>query len=356
MSSPFLDLALGALRGSQANRKERRELEDRSRRQRLEDTALRLQLAELADNPNFEVSDTPFLDAATAGGAPAAPTPTAPPPVAGPGIPQPGPRGPTLDDEPALGAGVPDASVSRPAAGARTGGSSTPHLDAGLDLGAVDVGGQQYHIRARPGNKRARAEQNNRAAYEALHEADPEAYPTFIENMPEGYYSKELSDYASGVRAGRIEDKRARREGRAQAARDAAERRRDAARDEAFRLFQEGKSFEDVVSALSGDHELRGVLTRSEIRREQQNAGAINAPDREKAARMSTLRTQLGKPPQPTAGAEPIDAELQRDVIEALADGHTSDEILEALGNSAAAGTVRRWLRRGRQLAQPPAP
>jgi hypothetical protein len=209
-----------------------------------------------------------------------------------------------------------------------------------------------------PGRKRARGEATNRAAYDALHRADPEAYPEYIAGMPEGYYAEELSDYAQGVRAGRIADRRAAHEGRAAASRQAVEARRDAARDRVFSLAQEGKTFEDVVAAMAQDHELRGVLTRSEIRREMQSAGQINAPDREKAQRMSALKTQLGKPPLPPQGAAAISAEEQQEIIEALADGDLSaDEIVQGYqksGNPVAA-TVRRWLRRGRQLA-PPAP
>lgn len=383
MSSPFLDIAVGALRGSKENRQERIAADERRRRQAREDMALRLQLAELASNPEFDVNQigqTPFLDAAVAGGAPGGaggPEPSvsraaAEPRIGGPGpaAPHPGARGPQLEEpieEPPVAGGGPGASAGAAVPGAPppgaprpgappapAGGPSTPFLDQGLDLGEIEVGGTKYGVRAHPGRKRSRAETNNRAAYEALHHADPEAYPAFIENMPEGYYAEELSDYAQGVRAGRIEDKRARREGRAADARAAAERRRDAARDEAFRLFQSGKSFEEVVSSLASDHELRGVLTRTEIRREQQSAGSINAPDREKAVRLGTLKTQLGKPPTPIQGAAAIDVDLQRDVLEALADGHTAEEVMEALGDSPAAPTVRRWLRRGRQLARPP--
>lgn len=369
MSSPFLDIAVGALRGSKGNRQERIAAEERRRRQEREDFELRTRLAELAADPNFDINQVgqfPFLDAATGAGAAPALGPPAAPPAPG------GTRGTLpdfapdegLEDEPPVVGGGPGASAGAavpgappaqaPRPGARPGGPPTPFLDEGLDLGAVEVGGQKYGVRAHPGRKRSRAEANNRAAYEALHQADKEAYPTFIEGMPEGYYADELSDYAQGVRAGRIEDKRAGREGRQAEARAAAERRRDAARDEAFRLFQEGKSFEDVVSALAGDHELRGVLTRTEIRREQQSAGSINAPDRETAARLATLKTQLGKPPQPVAGAAAIDVELQRDILEALSEGHSAEDVLEALGDSPATPTVRRWLRRGRQLNRPP--
>lgn len=384
MSSPFLDIAIGALHGSKANRQERIATEERKRRQQREDMAMRMQLAELAADPNFDISSAgqfPFLDAAT-GGAAASPGPAGPgaaAPSPAPLPPRP-PRGPMLDEPlpedvppvagggPGAGAGASLPAIAPPGPGAAappigggaprgpTGAPPTPFLDAGLDLGQVEVGGKQYGVTAHPGRKRQRAETNNRAAYEALHEADAEAYPHFIENMPEGYYSKELSDYAQGVRAGRIEDKRAARLGRTDAARRAAERRQDAARDEAFRLFQQGKSFEEVVASLATDHELRGVLTRTEIRREQQSAGSINAPDREKAQRMATLKVQLGKPPTPSAGGSGIDAEMQRDVIEALADGHTAEEVLDALGDSPAAPAVRRWLRRGRQLARPATP
>lgn len=387
MSSPFLDLAIGALKGSQANRQERIATDERRRRQQREDMALRLHLAELADNPEFDISQVgkfPFVDAAT-GGAPGSPGPAGPGsggPSPAASLPRTGPPGPMLDEPlpadmppvsgggPGAGAGAAPPAIAPPGPGAGaaappigggaprgpTGASPTPFLDAGLDLGQVDVGGEHYGVRVHPGRKRERAETNNRAAYEALHEADHEAYPHFIANMPEGYYAKELSDYAQGVRAGRIEDKRAARLGRSEVARRAAERRQDAARDEAFRLFQQGKSFEEVVSSLATDHELRGVLTRTEIRREQQSAGAINAPDREKAQRMATLKVQLGKPPTPSAGGSAIDAEMQRDVIEALADGHTAEQVLEALGDSPAVPAVRRWLRHGRQLARPATP
>ena len=378
MSSPFLDLAIGATRGVRSNRARGIEDEERRRRREREDLALRLQLAQLAQSPDFEV--TPFLDAALEppGGA-------APPGGSsddrsvvgqtGPGgsaaaLPRTGPMGPGLDEEPVAPAApapaaplpprVPAAPAGAPpmphvdAALGGAGAAPAPGADAGLDLGQVDVGGRKYGIRAK--SKAHRSEATNRAAFEALHRADPEAYPEYIEGMPDGYYAEELSDYAQGVRAGRIEDKRARREGTAARAREAVEARRDAARDQVFSLAQGGKSFEQIVAALAQDHELRGILTRSEIRREMQSAGQINAPDREKGQRMTALKTQLGKPPNPTTGAQAIDAELQQDIIEALADGHSAEEVLEALGDSPAVPTVRRWLRRGRQLTRQPAP
>jgi hypothetical protein len=366
MSSPFLDLALGATRGVRSNRERGIADEERRRRQQREDLALRLQLAQLTQSPDFEV--TPFLDAALGGdqgGGAAPPAPSVGRPAAEAGIggagglPVTGPRGPMLEDQ-APAAPAPPPPAPR-APGGPAAGPAAPHVDAalgggdeGIDLGAVDVGGQKYRIRAK--SKPRRAEAANRAAFEALHRADAEAYPEYIEGMPEGYYAEELSDYAQGVRAGRIEDKRARREGQAARERQAVEARRDAARDQVFSLAQGGKSFEEIVAALSQDHELRGVLTRSEVRREMQSAGQINAPDREKGQRMGVLKTQLGKPPTPASGAGAIDAELQQDIIEALADGHTAEEVLDALGDSPAVPTVRRWLRRGRQLTRPTTP
>jgi hypothetical protein len=371
MSSPFLDLALGATRGVKSNRERAIADEERKRRQDREDLALRLQLAQLTQSPDFEV--TPFLDAALGGdqggGAPPAPSVGRPAAEAGIGgvgaAPTPGPRGPMLEDQAPIAPAAPPPPPAAPAAprapAGPAAGPAAPHVDAalggadeGIDLGAVDVGGQKYRIRAK--SKPKRAEAANRAAFEALHRADAEAYPEYIQGMPEGYYAEELSDYAQGVRAGRIEDKRARREGTAARERQAVEARRDAARDQVFSLAQGGKSFEEIVAALAQDHELRGVLTRSEVRREMQSAGQINAPDREKGQRMTVLKTQLGKPPTPASGAGAIDAELQQDIIEALADGHSAEEVLEALGDSPAVPTVRRWLRRGRQLTRPTTP
>lgn len=351
MSSPFLDIAIGALRGSQANRQERTATEERRRRQRREDLELQLLLDELGA--------TPFLDAATQGapGAAAPPEAPAPPPIVGrgglagriprpeePGLALPAPGGPPAPWPP----GASGTRAAPPGREAVPGAPATPFLDEAI--GEVEVGGTKFRVPS----KRRRTEAANRAAWEALHRADPEAYPEYIEGLREGYYAEELSDYAQGVRAGRIEDRRAAREGRTAAARQAADARRDAARDEVFSLAQEGKSFEEVVAAISGDHELRGALTRSEIRREMQSAGQINAPARETAQRISTLKTQLGKPPTPRQGDAPLSAQDQQEIIEALAEGATAEQIIEVYQGHPGQRTVQRWLRRGRQFSAPP--
>lgn len=346
MSNPFLNLAIGALKGNERNRERAREEEDRRRQRERDDLEFRLRLAELAStNPDFEFGAFPFVEAATPAPGGAAPGAAAPAADVGAAVaPTPGPRGPGLDELPAAGGGAGPGIGAPPRSD-----SETPFVDHAVDLGNIELGGEQYGVRAHPGRGRARQEAKNRAAFEALHEADPEAYPAYIDGAN---YAAEMADYAAGIRAGRIEDKRARREGRAAASRTAADRRRDGARDMAFRLFQEGRSFDEVVSALSEDHEYRGVLTRSEIRREQQNAGAVDYPGRQKQERIARLRVQLGKPPTPLGTDAPVDAQLQQDVIEALADGSTADEVLEALGNAPEGATVRRWLRRGRQLGR----
>lgn len=364
MSNPFLSLALGGLQGAAANKSEKERLEERQRKHAREDLEEKVFLAQLAQNPDFDISSiAPFVAAATGsaggGGAPAgAPAaPPMPPPVrrtpttiadAGaldlPPPPSIIPRTPPgVGGGPDVGAGPAVPPVKAPPA---PGGPSTPFLDQALDLGSVDIGGQKFGIKTKAGGKKAR----NRMAYETLHEADAEAYPHYIEDAD---YAGEMADYAKGVRQGRIESMKEKGRGRTGATAQAARVRVQLAEDMAYDLFEQGHSLEEVQAAVARDPQARGGLSPARGRMIQRDA-AKAAPDLEQSR--GRVRTQLGIPPRPMSEGTPVSDDVREAVIDALAHGHTGEEVIAAIKDPTVAHTVRRWLSRKGQAKRNAAP
>lgn len=197
MTSPFLDIAIGALRGSKENRQRAEEREERRRRREREELELRLRMAEAASGLEPDTDQFPYADA----GIQAATPPIAPPERGN--ITQadvgrvPSMRGtltqadagpsPDVDGGPGAVAGGGDATPPPPRPGVPP--EAAPPRGA-LTNEAIALIAQ---LRAQPGRTRGRAEANNRRAYEALHRRNPEAYPEYIEGMEEGYYADLLA-------------------------------------------------------------------------------------------------------------------------------------------------------------------
>lgn len=362
MSNPFLALALGGLKGADANRKETERLDERKRKHAREDLEEKVFLAQLAQNPDFDISSiAPFVAAATGsagGGAAPAGAPPAPP------LPPPVRRGPTRITDagaltleppsiiprtpPGVGGG-PDAGAgpaAPPAKAPPTPGGPTPFLDQALDLGKVDIGGQQFGIKTKAGGKKAR----NRMAYETLHQADAEAYPHYIEDAD---YAGEMADYAKGVRQGRIESMKEKGRGRTAATAQGARVRVQLAEDIAYDLFEKGHTIEEVQAAVAHDPQARGGLSPARARMIERDA-AKAAPDLEKGR--ARVTSQLGVPPRPLAEGVPVSDDVREAVIDALAHGHTGEEVVGAIKDPAVAHTVRRWLKKHGQVARSVAP
>lgn len=360
MSNPFVALALGGLKGVKANRDETERLDERKRKHAREDLEEKVFLAQLAQNPDFDISSiAPFVAAATGsagGGAPAGA------PAAPPMLPPVRHRPTTLADAGALElppapsiiprtppgvGGGPDAGAgpaALPAKAPPTPGGPTPFLDQALDLGQVDIGGQKFGIKTKAGGKKAR----NRMAYETLHQADAEAYPHYIEDAD---YAGEMADYAKGVRTGRIESMREKGRGRASATAQGARVRVQLAEDIAYDLFEKGHTIEEVQAAVAHDPQARGGLSPARARMIERDA-AKAAPDLEKGRQRVT--SQLGVPPRPMSQGAPISDDVREAVIDALAHGHTGEEVIGAIKDPAVAHTVRRWLAKKGQATRFP--
>ena len=367
MSNPFLALALGGLQGAKANREETIAAEDRKRKRAREDLEEKVFLAQLAQNPDIDISSVaPYVAAATgaaAGLPPGAEAPVAPPPVRrGPtsiadagalDLPPPGlhitPRvPPDIDLDEGGGGGLGAFAGAAPPAKAppTPGAPSTPFLDQALDLGGIDVGGQHYNLKVknREGGKKAR----NRAAYEALHDADPEAYPHFIEDAD---YPGEMADYAKGVRQGRIETQREKQRGRRADTARGARGRGHLAEDIAYDALEQGHTLEEVMARVARDPQARGGLSPQRARSIERDAKRA-APDLEQARKRVAAR--LGPPTRAIGKAAAVSDDVRDAVIDALAHGHSGEEVIGAIKDPLVAATVRRWLvKKGEATRQP---
>jgi hypothetical protein len=234
MSHPFVDLAIGALRGYTAGReaarqrqREEEELAERRRRSALEEELLGQrvaagqlgQLAELA-----RLGEQPGVELGQPG--------------------EPGEAG------------------------------ETPFLSA-----ALSVGGRQYNVRVRPGEAQRRQEATERAAYEQLHARAPRRYPNYV---PGFSYTKELEQ--------ELENERRESQGTAQVRRALAE---DAVAD----LLSQGKSVQEILAATNRDPQTRGMVTVSTIRRIQRELEELSGFDERKQAVKRRLGATLDELP-----------------------------------------------------------
>lgn len=343
---PALAAAVGALRGGERRRRRREE-------EPLRQLALAQALAELAGTPGVELEEegggtteeavlpprsplgppsiftgeTPSLGEPTAGGALRRAAELIRPP-GGPGAP--GGTPPFVPEE--------EAPVAERAPGTLR------------DIARIAVGGRTLRVGLRPGETRTGREtqrtRSQRRAFDALHEADPEAYPTFVEGFD---YLDELGEHAQEVRAGkreeRTEERLERREERGEARRLGRERKQAAAELAAMNLITGNPQFyntpQKVLRVVNSDANLRGALTPTDVQKllkdfRQTGAQPEGVDPGFKERREGVLAT-YGKPK----------TKLEQRIADALALGHSKEAILAHLKSTAPPDAVtqaRRYL------------
>lgn len=354
----FLEkLAEEALAGYQTftgvqERQEGKRVEGEERTRREEERQLRMAglIANLASTPGVSIegaaggvdeemlvppSGAPerFAGRELTGAAARALAPTAPeiePTMPGPPIP--GGERPVPSVAGAISAGPGAAGAGAPAAP-----SSLLEL-ANLTLGDRDLRIQfdpEARGRARAAEEATEAERQQ-AAFDALHRADPDAYPDHIEGFD---YVNEVDEFAADVRAGR----RAPSPGASgDATRLALERRRRQAETITARLaLQPGLDEDQIVAYVTGDADVGDAISGRDVLKIVREArGATEPTDESRDERRRSLVQELGRPTN----------ELQQEIIDALADGETPDEILEALADVNAGdetiAAARRYMRK----------
>lgn len=231
--------------------------------------------------------------------------------------------------------GVAPGAAAAPMPATPAAGPRTPFID----LGRLTVGDRELGVRYDPtarerGEERTRRERDSarRQAFEALNQADAEAYPVFI---PEFDYVAELGDYASGVRTRRVADRRA----SATAEADRVQARRllvNNAKARAFDLFKAGNDLATVQAALAGDPTYRGVLSPAEVRDVEREIAAVDAE------RWQDEYVDGGVVKGPTGGIQVLESTKA-----ALLAGASPQQIVDAMRQMGAPAadvkTVREW-------------
>jgi hypothetical protein len=126
------------------------------------------------------------------------------------------------------------------------------------------------------------------------------------------------------------------------------------AEDIAYDLYEQGHTLEEVMAAVARDPQARGGLSPQRARSIERDAKRA-APDLEK--QRSRIASRLGPPPRPLGkqGA-PVTDDVRDAVIDALAHGHTGEEVIAAIRDPLVANTVRKWLVRKGEASRQPAP
>lgn len=192
------------------------------------------------------------------------------------------------------------------------------------------VGGQELYFdpaatpQAAAARKEAGTAARQREAWEALHDADPKLFPVYVEGFD---YLGQMADFATDVRASRRAAAAEARTNAREDRREDRERRRQQAETRAVTMLQAGAPAQQVHAALETFPELQGELLFEDVQRLAKAVGSTRKPDARAKERRDAFEKRLGAPT--TA--------LQQDILDALAEGETPEEIVAGLTASGAA-------------------
>jgi hypothetical protein len=313
----IMSAVIGALTGAGINRQRKRQREKEDRLERIAEEDRQREIQNDRRRMEMEEALAKLRLFSTPGVRPAAATPAA--------APQPEPQlPPGMDPMDPAGPSAFDAPPPPPAPAAPTGAQriKTPFGEVDFTPPPSDREVEEKKEK----DERTRLEAGRKSAWEELKRLHPTRYRTFV---PEFDYNAELADVLGDQRTGdrqAADDARRRREVADERAR---EQKINRARTRAANMLRSGAPVEQVVAALDTYPDIRGAIGNDEV---VEIAKQINSTkgDPRTAERRQAFEKKLGSPT----------TQLEQDILDALADGDTKQDIITQLTNARATAST----------------